>query len=157
MEEKEYVLNFSVPQGPTGPIGPNYPICYVNYNTANGGKNLTINSVKTIHSNGEFTRDDNGIYVEAGTYEITFCGKIEMNSTFQKDVSVAIQEDLGGGFSQPVEGMTVIMPTETLCMHFSETRILEFDDRTDLIIMLFNQNANPMVVSMGTLILKKLT
>ena len=93
----------------------------------------------------------------AGTYEITFCGKIEMNSAFQKDVSAAIQEDLGGGFSQPVEGMTVVMPTETLCMHFSQTRNLEFDDRTDLIIMIFNQNSNPIVVSMGALILKKLT
>ena len=45
-------------QGPTGPTEPNYPTCYINYNTANGGKNLTINSVKTIHSNGVFTRDE---------------------------------------------------------------------------------------------------
>ena len=58
MEETEYVLNFSVPQGPTGPTEPNYPTCYINYNTANGGKNHTINSVKTIHSNGVFTRDE---------------------------------------------------------------------------------------------------
>ncbi len=156
MEGTEYILDFSVPQGPTGPMGPNYPICYVDYNTVNGGKYLTIKSVKTIHSNGEFTRDDNGIYVEAGTYEITFCGKMEMDSAFQKEVSVGIQEDLGGGYSSPIEGMKAIMPVGTLCMHFSETRILEFDDRTDLVIMLFNQNANPLVVSMGSLILKKI-
>lgn len=156
---EDYVLNFVIPAGetgPTGPMGPKLPICYVNYNTSNNDKNLTINNAEMFNSNGEFSVNDDILTVNPGTYEITFCGKIEVKGTFQNNIMVALHESLGGGFSQPISGMIMILPTGTNCMHFSETRIINFDNTKNIFVIITNNNSVSATVSMGSLILKKI-
>lgn len=155
---EEYVLNFSIPQGPTGPEGPNLPICYVNYNTVTNPKRLSIKDTKMFHTNGEFSVNGDLLSVQPGTYEVTFCGRIDVNQDFQSNIMVALQESLGGGYSQPVSGMTMVLAPGMNCMHFSETRIITLSDAEDIFVIVSNNNAISIstTVSMGSLILKKI-
>lgn len=153
---KEYILDFVIPIGPTGPTGPNPPICYVNYSSSITSNRLSIQDTKTFNSNGEFSANGDQLSVHSGTYEVTFCGKIEANGSFQNNIMVALQESLGGGFSQPVDGMTIVLPKGTECMHFSETRIINFSADKNLIVVITNNNASSVTISMGSLILKKI-
>lgn len=155
-EATEFILDFQIPQGPTGPTGPNPPMCYVDYNTSNNTNRLSIKNTNIFHSNGEFATNNNELVVNSGTYEITFCGKIEVSGDFKNNIMVSLQESLGGGYSQPIDGMTITLPSGTACMHFSETRILNFTNTTDIVVIITNQNASPVTVSMGTLILRKI-
>ena len=152
----ELVLDFSIPQGPTGPMGPNPPMCYIDYNTSNNANKLSIKDSKIFHSNGDFTVNGNALTITPGTYEVTFCGKIEINGSFQSTILVALQESLGGAFSQPIEGMTISLPPGTSCMHFSETRVISFNDIENIKVIITNHNASPVTVSMGSLTMKKI-
>lgn len=153
---EQYTLDFVIPIGPTGPTGPNPPICYINYNTSNNSNILTIRDAKTFNSNGEFSTSENMVNVHSGNYEITFCGKIETDGSFQNNIMVSLQENLGGSFSQPIDGMTIVLPQGTKCMHFSETRIVNFKDEEGLKVVITNNNPSPVTVSMGALTLKKI-
>lgn len=153
---EEYVLDFLVPQGPTGPEGPNLPICYVDYNTSTNGKKLSIKDSKILNSNGDFSINGNVLSVNAGIYEITFCGRMDVKEAFQNNIMVSLHENLGGGYSQPVSGMTMILAPGTNCMHFSETRIIHFTADEELFVMISNNNTASATVSMGSLILKKI-
>ena len=66
----EYVLDFVIPAGETG---PNPPLCYIDYNTTTNAKRLSIKGTKIFHSNNDFTVNaDNSLTIIPGTYEITF-------------------------------------------------------------------------------------
>lgn len=155
---ENYVLDFLIPQGPTGPVGPNLPVCYVDYNTATNPKRLSIKETKMFHANGEFSVTGDTLSVHAGTYEVTFCGKIDVNQDFQSNITVSLQESLGGGYFQPVTGMTMVLMPGTNCMHFSETRIITFNGPEDIVVIITNNNAISVsaTISMGSLLLKKI-
>ncbi len=151
----EYVLDFVIPAGETG---PNPPLCYIDYNTTTNAKRLSIKGTKIFHSNNDFTVNaDNSLTIIPGTYEITFCGKIECNGNFQRDITVSLHEILGGGISQPVEGMSIVLSPGMSYIHFSETRILTFPDPEDIFVLISNNNTEPVTVSMGSLILRKIS
>lgn len=153
-----FVLDFSIPQGPTGPTGPNPPACYIDYAVSNNNKNLAIEDYKIFNSNGEFSVNNNILSVEPGTYEITFCGKIDVNEDFQSNITVSLQEDLGGGFSQPINDMAIILSKGTKCMQFSETKLITFSNKKNIMTLISNNNAITVnvTVSMGSLIVKKI-
>ena len=155
-ESTEFVLDFSLPQGPTGPTGPNPPICYIDYNTSNNINKLSIKNSKIFNSNEDFSVNGNALTIKSGTYEITFCCKIEASGTFQYYVMVSLLESLGGGYNQPIDGMTMVMPQGTECMHFSETRIIDFNDEEDIVVIITNNNPISVTISMVSLILKKI-
>lgn len=137
-------------------MGPKLPICYVNYNTSNNDKNLTINNSEMFNSNGKFSVNDDVLMVNPGTYEITFCEKIDVKGTFQNNIMVALHESLGGGFSQPIGGMIMILQTGTNCMHFSETRIINLDNTKNIFIIITNNNSVSATISMASNIKKDL-
>ncbi len=159
MDEKaSFVLDFSIPQGPTGPCGPNPPACYIDYAVNNNGNILSIKNSKIFNSNGEFAISGNTVTITPGTYEITFCGKIDVSQDFQSNIRVALHEDLGGGYSQIFNDMEFILPKGTTCMQFSETKLMTVDKQKKILALVSNNNAITITVtvSMGSLILKKI-
>ena len=109
-----------------------------------------------LHTNGDFSISGDVLSANAGIYEITFCGRIDVKEAFQNNIMVSLHENLGGGYSQPVSGMTMILTPGTTCMHFSETRIISFDAKEELFVMISNNNSASVTVSMVSLILKKI-
>lgn len=153
----EYILDFIIPTGATGPTGPNPPLCYIDYNTSNNNSGLSIQDSKIYNSNGEFSVNDDTLTVAQGTYEITFCGKIDVSGDFKNSIVVSLHELLGGGYSQPVSGMMIILPSGMTCMQFSETKLIHFDNTKNIVALVSNNNSVTATVSLGSLILKKIS
>lgn len=149
--DSEYKIDFVIPQGPPG---PNPPVCYIDYGVSSN-RFLTIKDYKIFNSNGEFSVSNNNIIVEPGTYEITFCGRVDVNNDFESPITVALHEDLGSGFSQIVGDMSFVLQKGTKLLQFSETKLITFNNKKTLMAFVSNNNAVTVTVSMGSLILKK--
>lgn len=157
MDKTEFVLDFSIPQGATGPTGPNPPLCYVDYITSStSGRNFLLKDSTILNANGEFTIENNStIVVNPGTYEITFCGHIEVGGDFQYAIMTALYEDLGSGYTQPIGNMTISLPSGIKFTQFSQTQLVTFNNTKKLIVYLSNNNSVTATVKLCTLILKK--
>ena len=156
-ETTEYVLDFSVPQGPTGPTGPNPPLCYVEYyDTNTASRNFLIEKSKILNSNGEFSIENNTtVIVNPGTYEITFCGQVEVSGDFQLIIMTAVYEDLGNSYTQLIGNLVVALPPGIKFTNFSQTQFITFDKSKKLIVYISNNNSVTATAKLCTLILKK--
>ena len=68
----EYLLDFVIPAGPTGPAGL-VSLCYVQFDNTSSVGNMTINTNTILSINStDYTITINN----PGYYEITFCGKL---------------------------------------------------------------------------------
>ena len=154
--DNEYRLDFSIPAGPTGPSGLS-STCFINYTTATQAGTMQIQTSKIfpINSDNYEITSDSVIIKESGIYEITFCGKIDKN-TSNKAITVTLGNQNGENF-EPFPGMYGKWNDGTQMIDFSQTNVYQFDSSQTLKVSVSIQASTNFSVSYTNLIFKKLS
>lgn len=154
----EYILDFVIPAGPTGPIGPSgiSSLCYANFNNATSVGNMTINTNIILPINSiDYTITSNTIHInQPGYYEITFCGKIDIN-TANKIIDVKLMCDKSGVTTE-MPGMSGQWKDGSQVIHFSQTSIYQFDESVIFTVSVSTNGTTTFNVGSVNLIIKKL-
>ena len=154
----EYILDFVIPSGPTGPTGPAglSSLCYVNFeDTVSAGDMATDTNIVLPLNSTDYTIGSNTIRInQPGYYEITFCGKIDMNSA-NKEIDVKLIWDNSGVPTQ-MPGMSGQWKDGSQVIHFSQTSIYSFDKSIILSVLVSVNGTTTFNVGSVNLIIKKL-
>lgn len=93
--DSEYVLDFVLPCGPTGP-GASSNVCFVDFNDGMQAGILTVKRSYIFPSSSSFyTVSASAIKVKKGIYEITFCGDLSVTNDASRVVVDIIKNGYG--------------------------------------------------------------
>lgn len=156
-ESAEYLLNFSIPAGPTGPTGPGNEtnICFASYGYTTSSGYLKINQSKLIPSSTNiYTVGSDSVDVEAGVYEITYCGFFKKTGTnAQATLNLVDISSLG---TTILPDMGIHLAADEESTHFSNTAIFEFPSKRTIKTELRSINATSLEADSVNILIKKL-
>ena len=153
-----YVLDFVIPQGPFGAMGtPNLEsLCFVSFDSITSQNHIRINHSILLPENSNFYHltDQTITIVEAGIYEITFCGVIDENVDQQNIVIWLRSESLGVTTNLPE--MYGRWNSGTQNSYFSQTSIFSFDEPQTLSLFIEVPGATNFLIQFVNLVVRKL-
>lgn len=158
-ETADYLINFSIPQSPTGPTGPGTEnnICFASYEYRTTNGNLRIESSRVIPIDSKtYTIEQNRIIVEAGLYEITYCGTLQKNGGSNSQVTLNLQVTSNNGSTTVLPDMGIHLDQNANYTIFSNTAIFDIPQRINLQVYLVQFNSTSIESDSVNVIIKKL-
>lgn len=153
MNEKEYVLDFVIPAGPTGPQATK-DIAFISYADARSRGNLTVQSTRIMPNNSpDYQVGTDYIIVSKGIYEITFCGYME-KGTASDQVLLSLRISQNNTFTT-LPDMAIKLYSES-ATHFSSTAIFEFPNDLRLEAYLAQVGTGTLSATSVNLLIKKI-
>lgn len=154
-----YILDFVIPDGPTGPIGPsNYlePQIYTNYNASSTSGMLSIrNSFILPNNSNVFRKADDYIYIdEMGYYEFTVSGYLS-ESTNSNNTSLILKTTMQNEAATN-NLITIRLNNSKSESYFSYTRIGKYGSLQKVSLILNKTNDSDAHINEINLIIKKM-
>lgn len=156
MRKNEYILDFQIPTGATGPMGqPSLEsVCFIQYASSTVVGNLSIEKQLLLPIDNHYNVIDSNVTVASGVYEITFCGVIDTNPN-QNDILVQLKKESLGVVSDMV-GMFGRWNGGTQNSYFSQTNVFQFENPQVLSVSVETQSSAVFSVNAVHLVIRKL-
>ncbi len=157
MQEKsdEYVLDFVIPCGPTGPKSDS-DICFISYGyKKNVSGDLQIEKSRIIPDNSSiYTINGDEVQVETGVYEITYCGNLKKpEQTGQALLNLYVMVN---GSSTTLPDMGIYLAGDDTYTYFSSTGVFDFTQKRNLVVNLAFFGTTNVEVDKVNVLIKKI-
>lgn len=151
----EYILDFVLPIGATGPAGPSGTVdmCFVDFNNGTQNGVLSVNRQYILPpSSNIFTVTQNGIQAKNGLYEITFCGDLSVTNAPSRVSVQLVKNSIGDSLLD----MGVILPEAVTDTTFSMTNVLNITSDMNIQVQLKNFGSGNVLLQHVHVMMKKL-
>ncbi len=154
-----YILDFVVPDGPTGPVGPSNFLetqIYTTYNTSNTSGMLSIRNSLILPNNSNVFRESGSyIYIdEIGYYEFTVSGYLA-ESTNSNNTSLILKTSMQNEAATN-NLITIRLNNRKSESYFSYTRIGKYGSLQKVSLILNKANNSDAHISEVNLTIKKM-